>query len=265
MKICIWKTNHSIADTIADAIMEGMPDAELRIAGDEIGDADVHIVYGILRHDVFKKAKNWICVDRGYFGADHFSGTYRISLNGTQQTGFWLPPIPHKVELLPWRGFDHSKPVLICPPTDAVRDFFSLSGWPLNIPENCIIRKKGDPSVINFQDYNYILTFNSSVGWQGIAAGIPCVSDPTYSMVGSFFKNISLANLAEAQYLDRVRLLGCMSTLQLTLSDMRQGKLWPIVSALMSGLVSTDEKPSAPKSPDIRYLNEPNPKQTFNF
>lgn len=231
MKVCVWKTGHEIADTVAKAI-----DAEVRTIGEPLGDADVHIAYGILRGtaDVFRKAPVWFHVDRGYTNPGHFDGNYRVSLRGTQQTGFWPEPVKHDVKLLPWRGFDHSKPVLVCPPTDAVRDFFSLQEWTHTNVKHYVVRKKGDQNPLNFNDYNYVLTFNSSVGWQAIAAGIPCVSDTTHSIIGTFFKNIPLANLSGAQYVERKRLFGTMSALQMTLEEMKQGKLWQLMSNLLS-------------------------------
>jgi hypothetical protein len=235
VKIIIWKTNHEIADTVADAIKEGIDGGSVRYTHQGFEDADVHIGYGILRgmDDIFKQARNYIHLDRGYIHPAHYSGNYRISLNGTQQVDFWPEPSVCTVPLAPWRGFDHTKPVLVCPLTEAVSEFFGVDWWVDAGAERHVWRHKGDPTPLNFSDYNYVLTFNSSVGWQALAAGIPCVSDPTYSMVGSFFKNIPLAKLSEAQYLDREKMFGCMESMQLTLQEMRDGKLWPIISSLL--------------------------------
>jgi len=252
--IRVHKTGHSIADTVADAVMAGLPDVDI----------DLDIVYGILRHSVFDTSKCWVHIDKGFYDAGHFEGKYRVSLMGTQQIGFWPEPIPHTMPLQPWRGFDPSKPVLVCPPTDAVAQFFGLAGtvWPY--PPNSVLRHKGDPSKINFQDYNYVLTFNSSVGWQGIAAGIPCVSDPRFSMVGSYFKNIPLAELAEKQHIDRERMFGCMSACQLTLDEMRQGKLWPLIEKLLFMSVLMAAKPLPAMSANTPSSAEPSQKLTSN-
>jgi hypothetical protein len=189
MKVCVWKTGHEIADTVARAIGGNIYDT--KDCNQNIIDAyDIHVGYGILRGmaDVFARAakanKPYFNLDRGYINPGHFDGKYRISLNGTQQVGSWPDPIPHSMPLQPWRGFDENKPILVCPPTDVVAEFFNVYGW------RCVdgvVRRKGNPNPINFQDYNYVCTFNSSVGWQAIAAGIPCISDTTFSMVGSFF------------------------------------------------------------------------------
>lgn len=253
MKIAVWHTSHEIADTVADAIHEGL-NADIRYTSSRsdiqsIALYDAHVAYGVLRgcDVVFKDAARcripYFHLDRGYTNPGHFYGNYRISLNGTQQVRFWPDPIAHTIPLQPWRGFDENKPVLVCPPTGVVAEFFGIAGklWPY--PSKSVLRHKGDQSKINFQDYNYVHTFNSSLGWQAIASGIPCVSDPTFSMVGSFFKNISLASLSEKQYLDRERLFGTMSSLQMTLKNMRDGKIWPLLSNLLSMSASIAANP----------------------
>jgi hypothetical protein len=240
VKLAVWKTGHEIADRVAQAfdqyglVIRTPPSTELQVSH-----FDTHIAYGILRGtaDVFRECdrlgKPWLHIDRGYFGASHFDGTYRISYRGTQQTGNWPAPSAHNVELKPWRGFDHSKPVLVVPPTKAVQNFFGTRRIML-CPPNHVIRHKGDPSILDFNDYNYVVTFNSSLGWQAIAAGIPCVSDPTHSMVGAMYRNIGLDKLSETQHLDRERLFGTMSSLQMTLKEIEDGKAWPLIKHLLS-------------------------------
>lgn len=273
MKICVWKTGHEIADTVADSVFEGLPHgADIRPTSEEdrAGDYDLNIGYGILRgmESVFRRSRNYIHLDRGYTNPGHYSGNYRVSLNGTQQVGFWPDPVPHDVELKKWRGFDVSKPVLVCPPTEVVKKFFSWPGFDEHdersslkrIYPNIVSRFKGDASPINFHDYNYVLTFNSGVGWQAIAAGIPCVSDSTYSMVGSFFKNIPLAELSEKQYIDREKMFGCMKACDLTLQAIREGNLWPLMQKLLYMSVSTQENQSPAKFVSIQSLKEQNQK-----
>lgn len=251
MKIAAWRTGHEIADTVAESLVRGILNAEIkdtRFDKIDSGEFGIHIAYGILRGAayIFKKADNWYNADRGYFKPSHYDGYYRISHKGTQQTKFWPEPDYDRwnalgFDMQSWRGFDHSKPALVCPPTDAVVNFFGpwLQAMPLG---NYLLRPKGDTSPINFSDYNYILTFNSSVGWQALLAGIPCVSDTTNSMVGSWYHNISLENLEEAQYVDRERLFATMSSLQFTLKEIEQGAAWDLISTL----VSTAVNPSPP-------------------
>lgn len=254
VNLAVWKTGHPIADRVAHSVFWGFEyraaASMLDTAGSDDGDVkyiinhDAHIAYGILRgtagvfRECDRQGKPWIHLDRGYFGASHFDGTYRISLRGTQQTSNWPEPSAHNVELKPWRGFDHSKPVLVVPPTEAVQQFLGLEGWPH--PEGVVKLKDG--RAVNFQDYNYVYTFNSSLGWQAIAAGIPCVSNPTHSMVGAWYErqrvDFSLDELARLQYLDRERLFGTMSSLQMTLQEIEQGKLWTLVEFMLASITA---------------------------
>lgn len=283
MKIAVWKTGHEIADTVAEAVAAGLPNADLVDFRKQyygmIEDYDIHIGYGILRgmDEVFKCAEAhgipWFHLDRGYFNPGHFGGKYRVSLRGTQQTGNW-PEGECRVPMQRWRGFDESKQVLVVPPTDAVREFFNIDKWdgfgsnyyaygrktPTHYSDwllfaisqrevkkmDFVIRRKGDTSALNFLDYNYVKTFNSSLGWQAIQAGVPCVSDPVHSMVGSWYSKIPLENLSEAQYADRHKLFVCMEALQLTLSEMREGKLWPLMEKLLDRPLNSDDRLGLP-------------------
>jgi hypothetical protein len=254
MRVAVWMTGHEIADTVADAAFTGVTqqcDPVMMTCANGVylkPGTEANIAYGVLRGAgcVFAaseaQSKPWVHIDRGYWRPGHYDGYYRVSLNGTQQTSNWPEPDYDRwcrlnIEVRPWRGLDESKPVLVCPPTAPVRQFFGYTGMDFGGPGDYgshVIRQKGDASPINFSDYNYVLTFNSSVGWQALAAGIPCVSDATHSIVGTFFGKKPLAQLAKAQYVGRERLFATMAGLQMTLEEMRQGKLWPVVSRLMS-------------------------------
>lgn len=255
-EIAVYSTGHVIADTVGTAMAAGM-DCHHIESSSPFPFADVHIGYGILRKtgEVFKECQKtgapWFEVDRGYWKPGHYDGYYRISLRGTQHTGAvqdWMLDDTRwralGVEVKPWRGFDWRKSILICPPTDYFNQFFYCRYWLLREEAllkiaavdhkiSYVIREKGNPNPINFSDYNYVLTFNSSVGWQALAAGIPCVSDPVHSLVGSHFKNFSLDILADAQQHERHKLFAAMSNLQLTLDEMKQGMLWPLMKRLL--------------------------------
>lgn len=269
MRIAVWFTGHEIADTVAWAARDG-----LIAAGHDVGyystdnlapvgQYDACVAYGILRGtaDVFRECdrlgKPWFHIDRGYLGPGHYDGYYRVSLCGTQRTRDVAGSAngrPHDFEscndgsnpspaasvlMGPWRGVDYGKPILVCPPTDAVAGFFGFGAhdwlkWAIyGDPQDYVIRRKGEDGPVDFARYRYLLTFNSSMGWKALAAGIPCMSDPTHSIVGAAYRNISLEALGEAQYLDRERLFGVMARSQLTLNEMRQGQLWPLMSMLL--------------------------------
>lgn len=272
MKIAIWKTGHEIADRVADSLVKGIeygiavrPDNGTKYYDAEIG-------YGILRGtaEAFKKAeisgKPWFNVDRGYFNPSHYDGYYRISYKGTQakyDPAFNAPE--YDIGLEPIRKYDKSKPVLICPPTGYVMEFFDLknmqfgfergkhTGWtmPGNF-ENYIFRKKGDSSPIPWNDISAVVTFNSSVGWQAIQCGIPCLSDTTHSVVGSYYSTNSLDELID-MFNSKARepLLNFMRAHQFTLVEIEQGKAWPLINHYLCTSVTTAEKPYVAMSPPI--------------
>lgn len=271
MRVCVWRTGHVIADTVAEAIAAGLVDnGNTRYVSyattdriDLVPLADIHIGYGILRgmDKVFsacdEAGKPWFNIDKGYLGAKHFSGYYRISLRGTQHTrgGNYAD---HErlgrlgISFRHWRGLNHEYPVLICPPTDYVCEWLpEAKDW----LRNAIRSLKGKPYVVRYKDAsrktdleheirtsNYVLTFNSSVGWEALRLGVPCVSDVNHSMVGSYFGHMSLDKLNVAQDIVRQELLASMAGLQLSMDEIKQGKLWPLMSRLLSTLASTAEK-----------------------
>jgi hypothetical protein len=255
MKLAVWKTGHEIADTVAQSLAEGF-DAEIynTSAWEAVRDNskwqgyDAHIGYGILRgmSDVFRacEATNrpWHNCDRGYFNPSHYDGYYRISYKGTQARYDVAYPIirSYEGELKSPRKDDPSKPILICPPTDAVCEFFGVGQWSWRIAqaawEPCpIIRNKGDPNPINWDDYRAVITFNSSVGWQALINGIPCLSDPTHSVVGSYYNTKSIDECIEMfNTRPRKPLLDFMASHQFTLAEIRQGLAWPLLKHYLS-------------------------------
>lgn len=247
MRIAVWKTNHPIADTVAEAVYYGLGCHSYEtISGpiltskiENIDRYDIHIGYGILRKmdEVFRECdrqgKPWFCVDRGYFKPGHYDGYYRVSLRGTQQTGGWPSPDYER-----WKRLEleiESRPetnrrsgmMLYCPPTLHVAEFFTAQGWVDSIHEmDGVIRHKGDNSPIDWNGFRGVKTFNSSVGWEALRRGIPVESDPLHSLVGAWAKTHDLMAT-------RRELFATMSAMQLTLDEMRSGMLWPLMQKLL--------------------------------
>lgn len=257
MKICVWRTEHEIADTVAGAAFEGLENQFNNTIGastqnykdafltDAIEQSGIHIGYGILRGmaDVFrgcdKLGKPWFNIDKGYWKPSHYAGYYRVSLRGTQQTWNWPAPDWER-----WRDLglvveppceQTGRGILSCPPTDYVEEFFNVKDWfynryPFFHARNCNIRKRAKGSTIplndDFNSNDKVETFNSSVGWEALRRGIPVESDPRYSIVGSWAKTHDLMATREG-------LFATMAGLQLTLSEMREGKLWPLMQKLL--------------------------------
>ncbi len=232
----VHKTGHFIADTVADAF----------IVGNYEGDAD--LVYGILRHNFFTSSKNWFEVDRGYFNPGHFDGYYRISYKGTQAK--WHEGIPQAdidFELEDWR--DKSGYVLVCPPSDYVKQFFDI-GWEIDKQlMQCWeivaglhpyrVRRKDDASYIEWNKIRGVITFNSSIGWQALQRGIPCISDTEHSIVGSYYKHeldkLGLEyNFENVKLIPREPLFQAMKAHQFTLNEIRKGKAWNLIQYYIS-------------------------------
>lgn len=261
MKIAVWHTGHEIADRVAGA-MSKLPNSHLLHVSraQDVADYDVHIAYGILRgtaeifHEAEKLGKPWFNVDRGYINPAHYNGFYRVSLRGTQTTKFasWMQD-KNRIESLglrfeTWRGFTPTKRVLMCPPTKYAESFFkglNVEDWIVEGltwlrnrgVSNIKLRPKengNDDGINDILASNFVYAFNTSLGWQAMAKGIPCYSDPVNSIVGAYYKDKQFDNLDRCQRDTRHDLFAIMSNLQLTLDEMESGKLWELLERLLS-------------------------------
>lgn len=257
MKIGIWKTGHEIADTVAEAVYEGLKDHSecrrfnTRTDIDQLHESDVQVIYGILRgaSEVFKLAqamgKPYVCIDRGYWKPGHYEGYYRISLNGTQQTTGLdkFEPDYERWDRLRLEIFDRPQRLerepdhydLYCPPTEYVSKHFNEMHW---LHENVDsgrkykIRHKGSEEQINWSEVRVVHTFNSSVGWEALRQGIPVFSDENHSFVGAYKKQVDkMPHMMDIE--SRRRLFAVQCGLQLTLEEVKSGKIWPLLQRLL--------------------------------
>lgn len=267
-RIAIWKTGHEIADTVAEALAEGL-NGDIFFASNSnsftFSNDTVSIAYGILRDTdkVFRQTSDeeykghWFNVDRGYFNPGHFDGYYRISYCGTQAK--WHEGIPRKpidINIEPWRKTGNY--VLICPPTEHVCEFFGVDRqqWIDNACKQSvtsIIRTKETSQPLEHQlaHCKAVITFNSSVGWKALQMGIPVLSDVNHSIIGSHYGAETLEKLTKVlqESCDsRFELMEAMNAHQFTLDEIRQGKAWDLINHYLSSSVSTIEKPLQPMS-----------------
>lgn len=252
MKLAIWKTGHQIADTVADALyadlmprMRGRNSdcpiyCEANICNAEFIDKynldyyDAHLAYGILRgpNKVFKESVNWFNIDRGYFNPGHFDGYYRISYKGTQCKYDAQLQKDIDFTLEPWQS---GHIILIVPPTDAVAEFYNVdkSKWLEDAKTQYspyIVKYKDDGQIIPWSDLKGVVTFNSSIGWQALQKGIPCISDSQHSIVGSYYsQNLIDYNLENVKTIERLKLFKCMRAHQFTLAEIRRGDAWTLI------------------------------------
>lgn len=252
MRVTIWVTEHPYSQRIATSLKLGFKDdgvvaATLQYNDDTINATDVHIGYGILRGmgEVYRRigmaGKHWFNIDLGYFGAAHFDGTYRIAYKGTQNkfdTHIQSEACP---EILPWKnsgGKTDGEFALICPPTQFAAEFFGIdeARWLEQAEAHANqlgltikIRRKDDPEKLDdaFASAGAVITFNSSVGWKALQLGIPTFSDVTHSTLGSWHGDVK--SVDGLKQLNRESLFRFMVANQLTLLDMQQGKLLPML------------------------------------
>lgn len=202
----LHKTGHAIADTISDLI-------------GELPDDDYDIAYGILRHEKFSEVRPWFEIDKGFWQASHYEGNYRLSFKATQPkyhiTG---PNNPHGLTLEPWRNSGYY--TLICPPTNHVCEFFKidLTEWLMKAHRqsigHTIVRHKSEDR-LNWNEVNKIITFNSTIGVEALRLGIPVISDPVHSTIGSYSQYI----LDNAMELNRDVLFNFMQGHQFKLDE----------------------------------------------
>lgn len=271
MKIAIWKTGHPIADTVANSLKRGVPNADTFYTGAGYKSADAHIGYGILRgmetiiRGSVEKDVPCIILDRGYFNPCHYDGYYRISLCGTQQT-IGLDKLEPDYERLSELGIEFPEPyriranahTLIIPPTNYVCDFFKIDKkkWikdlktffnddsefivkekPQDISSTYNISQKDDrlTNEACFTNCLRVVTFNSAMGWEALRRGIPVYSDPDHSIIGAYQKLRKTDD--RPLHLDlkaRRELFAIMSGLQMTLEEIRSGKICTLMEKLLS-------------------------------
>ena len=305
MRIAVWKTGHEIADAVADAVIsdnnsrqrdctwhlvhtnnfERMP----RLAVESSDEFDIHIGYGILRGmgDIMKACeranKPFFHIDRGYLNPGHYEGYYRISYRGTQAK--WHEGIPRKpidIKMEPWK-IPNRGTVVICPPTEAVCAFFKIAPqtWLNNAIKQAndafltpaiAIHHKSDNKPFDWEDCLAVITFNSSVGWQALQRGIPVLSDPVHSIVGSYYAYRGCDTLQKVTDFtqkmgdSRMELFEAMAAHQFTLQEIREGKAWPILNHyIMCGSDLILGKPLPPRSAPIPSVAAPNPTLTSSF
>lgn len=231
MMVTLFRTGHEINERVCDALETGF-------CMD-----DIAATYGILRGsgewaiEQDRLGKRVLLVDKGYFKPGHYDGYYRLAWGGTQARFEYAAAVDWQrfealgIKLEPWqRGGKH---VLICPPTDPVYHFFGLDGWWGPVREHLLatghqelrIREKGTPVPLehDLTDCVGVVTFNSAVGWEALRRGIPVISDPAHSTVGSFL-GTTIVDLGKPMTgCDRRALFSFMANRQFTLAEIENG------------------------------------------
>lgn len=225
----LHKTGHPIADTVSDLIGD-LPDDNYAIA------------YGILRGsaEYLRSHRNWFEIDKGFWGAEHYGGNYRLSYLGTQpRYDGELARVAHDSDIRPWRR--NGDYILVCPPTDHVCNFFNISptAWLTRALREVkgvyYVRHKGDSSPIDWDGMTRLVTFNSTLGVEALRRGIPVISDPDHSSIGSYTKNLGIDRY------DREPLFSFLQAHMFKLED--KGTICRLISYYLSTLAGIHAKP----------------------
>lgn len=249
--INVWITGHEICDTVGRSLAIGLDTQAKHVS--EYRREDNNIAYGILRGtaDIFRGSRRWYNVDNGFTNPGHYAGHYRISYRGTQPSYMVGIEADHPLKLKPFR---RGNKIMICPPSQAVCQFFSIDPvrWLQEAVKKCFGRpyfiKSKDGHSPDFTDIGKVITFNSSMGWLALAEGIVVDSDRLHSVVGSYYATKSIDTYEEFIQIDREPLFRFMRANQWTLAEIEAGAAWETINRYQSISAGMLEKPSALKS-----------------
>ena len=135
----IWRTGHPVNETVTKAVAKGTRfprKSTERFDNEFLYNPQPSIGYGILRgmNQIY-----WFCnkhnidywnIDRGFFGASHYDGYYRIGKNGIQPTYRELDLDDRRlkkfrIEIEPWKS-NKDGYILVCPPTQFMEDYYQM-------------------------------------------------------------------------------------------------------------------------------------------
>lgn len=250
----IWRTGHYINEEVSKALCIGtrfeikhtdlLPFEKLPRAA---------VAYGILRGtaDAFKSSKahglDFIEVDKGYIGASHFDGYYRISLND-MQAKYKKLDLPNdrvrklKITLQPEKK--DGRYILICPPTQYVEEYYGLEPdkWlsdTINEVKKYTSRRiKIRPKLganIPLQDElaecYCVIAYNSTVAIDAVIAGVPVIVSE-HSVLHDWSLNSISCIENDLVMNDREELLRFISYHQFTLDEIKNNKAFEIAYSL---------------------------------
>lgn len=259
----LWRTSHGINRAVIEAISKGtgFPVRDTELLVDNLQHTPA-ISYGILRGTsaAYATAQNngldWYELDNGYFRRGHFDGYYRISRNGL--TVSYDRKLADHLNFDRWRslGFvirdwveNRDGHFLVCPPTDAIEQFYGLEAgqWEINTVRELSkhgrmikVRRKDAGQVPLSDDLRgcfCVVTFNSNVALDALLEGIPAVTSefhPVHSWNGISIDNINERNLYAA---DRLSLFKYLSHFQYRLEELEKPKAWQIIFKLLGSSV----------------------------
>lgn len=255
--IACYLTGHEIADTVMTRVARGNG-YTLRHVSEPFHSAKVHVAYGILRGtaDIFREAKRrgerFIFLDKGFMGAKHYDGYYRVGVNRFQQdyqphafgdertSSKWHPFREVNFETMEvfwphWRGEE----ILVIPPTEHICQFYNLGSPRIWLKETMasIVDHSARPIRVRFktdgEPLNHhlskafaVVTHSSSVAWEAMRYGIPVISDPacvTHNLMPLTLRDLENESAIQVDEQMVMSLLKFMSHYQFTLDELATG------------------------------------------
>lgn len=109
---------------------------------------------------------------------------------------------------------------------------------------NYIVRNKGETKPIDWDYVRQVVTFNSTVGVEALRRGIPVISDPAHSSIGSYTRAINALD-----NFDREPLFSFLNGHQFKLCE--RERIWGLVNHYISSSAGMTENLSRQKSAPI--------------
>jgi hypothetical protein len=207
------------------------------------------VFWGILRGnekmipEYQQRGWDWVYCDHAYVMRGHEYRNYKLTRNRFQAGPIVDRPSDRlglfgNPEIRPWRAGGRN--VLICPPTNAVANFYRQQHWledtvralKLLTDRPIIVRQKADadrPLQEELLDAHVLVTYNSNAAIEAVLAGVPAICDSVCAAahVGST-KLSDVENPPRPD--DRDRWLRHLTYSQFRLAEFASGVAWRILN-----------------------------------
>lgn len=176
---------------------------------------------------------DWIFMDHGYLGPQHYSGYYSVTKNAYQHTGVGVEtggtaPIP---ELSPMRA---GRRIVILPPSFVFAPFVGIdvNQWIVKTVDE--VKKHTDRPIFirykmsaiplekDLKDAHAVVTYNSKAAIKALIMGIPAFATDKCCVWGCGSNDLSMIDNRQ-QEPDRIRWLRTLAANQFTLDEIRSG------------------------------------------
>ena len=234
--------------------LKKLPNEELTMYGILAGSGEVY-------KQCLKENKNFYFMDHGYFTNAHDTPHWlRITKNKHCQNEMKTMPADRyekyfKQDIKPW---NKGKKILVLPPTNAIQNFFNVTGWldttleklKQNTDRVIDIREKPyNPNVttdhvgatvkvdrptqhkgnINWTEYFATVTYNSNTMVASLTNGVPVFCDPI-NCAAAPISETDFNKIENPKYGDRIALFSSLAYNNWSLEEMANGTAWRMLN-----------------------------------